>query len=165
MSPSVTRCLASRDVSRFVEHFAQKLSWRLPRTFDLEDSRQELWLAVIKKVQDEEDSPEVIRKATAAAMSRYGNLIRGRFRTEQEMINGHAEFADIPSHDHSFNLVETKDILDRLQAKMSGNKQLTRVYELYRFGKNSEEIALELGLSSSRIRRIKQEIVTVAATL
>lgn len=70
-------CVKSRDVQRYVRHFANKLSSQFPSLLDFEDGENLLWLAVFRAV-DKRYTPnkDLIQFAKRAVFSQYGSSVR-----------------------------------------------------------------------------------------
>lgn len=170
MKQVVLACINDGDVGRVVDHYARKLAGRFPHVFDLDDGRQELWTAIVDRLNRDDNYQSITYVAMSAARSKYGTILKGRLRNSEINHTYSSAFMDVYLNvngemDRSIERVDARHLLDtvRNHKRMTGKHRL--VFDRYREGKTGPEIADELNLSPSRIRRIKQEIVTIASTI
>lgn len=168
MSVALHECLNNVRLNRSIEKFAYRLAQRFPDTFDIEDSKQELWLEIIRKAGTSHSTLHMVKLAEDAVYSKYGRtLLRPALHSDKEMIRDVDIVASQPSPDRSMELIEARATLDQIHARIEslGKPKLSRVFTMYRDDMPGCEIADTLGLSRSRVSRMQQEIIEIATAM
>lgn len=164
MNAALHECLNSARLKSSIDKFAYRLSYRFPDTYDIDDGRQELWLEIIRKVGTANSTLHMVKLAEDSVYSKYGRTAK---RHTDEVVRNHDMIECVVSDDRSIELAEARVALDQVHTHLEsiGKTRLRRVFDLYRQDIPSHEIAKRIGVSSSRVRRMKQEIITIAAAM
>lgn len=168
MNAALHECLSSARLKSSVDKFAYRLAYRFPDTYDIDDGRQELWLEIIRKAGTANSTLHMVKIAEDAVYSKYGRTTkRSVLHHEGESVRNDDMIECAVSDDRSIELAEARIALDQVHTHLEsiGKLRLSKVFSLYRQDIPSHEIAKRIGVSSSRVRRMKQEIIAIAAAM
>lgn len=165
------RCVKSKDIQKYIHYFGVKIHKVYPGLLDVEDAKNELWVAVFRAINKRyRDEKSLITFAKRAVFSQYGSIIKkngnaARLLNEQAAKNPFY-YSRLVSN-HSFcDRVEAKFTLDQIEKDLNERASSSRQYRyavkmmgLLRNGATFKDCCQRLHISKTYVYTIFHEII------
>lgn len=161
-------CIESKDIRKYIHHFGVKIHRVYPRLLDVEDSKNELWVAVFRAIRERYNSKiPLILFAKHAIFSQYGSMVKIRGNANRRRGERTTpEIEKIGYDDPCYNAVEVGFTLDQiekdLEERASASRQYryaVQVFGLLRNGVAFKDCCQRLRISKTYIYTIFHEII------
>jgi len=160
-------CIENRTIQKYVHHFAVKVHETYPRLLDVEDAKNDLWIAVFRAIQKRYTKQKpLIQFAKSAVFSQYGSMVKKRGNAARRLHESMDPDTELGLVEPFYLRIEANYTLDQIEKDLIERASASRQYRyavitlrLLREGASIKECYEHLHISKYHGYKVFHEII------